>query len=171
MGCGPKQVLECDASPGDVLALVAFPPAGCMLSLPAVECARWVHHAAPCNPTSPLKPGSHPATAVTLRLLFYMLGKREFSYVQKRRWSRLPWTLSLTPSSFRAVPRPTLSPANTGVCFLVARKNPGAMSQECQPEVWPDLEASARLYAREALGMGSVSRALLSTLTFHLLKL
>lgn len=112
VGYGKKQVLKCDASLGDVLALATLPlQTACSPCWPwSVPAVAWMHHGAPCNPASLLKPGSHLVTTVMLRLLSYMLGKREFSYMEKRRWSRLPWTLSLTSCSFHAVPRPTLSP-------------------------------------------------------------
>lgn len=108
MGRGKKQVLKCDANVGDVLAPVALPlPTACSPCWPwSVPAVAWMCHAV----QSRLKPGSYLVTTVTLRLLSCRLGKHEFSYVEKRRWSRQPWTLSLTSTSFRAARRPTLSP-------------------------------------------------------------
>uniref|UniRef100_F7C1T9 Indolethylamine N-methyltransferase n=1 Tax=Equus caballus TaxID=9796 RepID=F7C1T9_HORSE len=79
-----KRVLKCDANLGNPLAPVVLPPADCVLTLLAMECACCsldAYRAALRNLASLLKPGGHLVTVVTLRLKSYMVGKRQFSCV------------------------------------------------------------------------------------------
>ncbi|XP_004606970.2 indolethylamine N-methyltransferase [Sorex araneus] len=127
-----KRVLKCDANLGNPLDPVVLPPADCVLSLLAMECACCsldAYRAGLANLASLLKPGGHLVTSVTLGLSSYMVGKREFSCValEKEEVEQAVLAAGLeieqllhSPKSYTAA-----SAANTGICFIVARKKLG----------------------------------------------
>ncbi|XP_046525034.1 indolethylamine N-methyltransferase isoform X2 [Equus quagga] len=127
-----KRVLKCDANLGNPLAPVVLPLADCVLTLLAMECACCsldAYRAALRNLASLLKPGGHLVTIVTLRLKSYMVGKRQFSCVplEKEEVEQAVLDAGFDIEQLLHSPRSyTVSlAANTGLCFIVARKRPG----------------------------------------------
>lgn len=124
-----KRVLKCDANLANPLTPVVLPPADCVLTLLAMECACCsleAYRAGLANLASLLKPGGHLVTTVTLRLSTYMVGKREFSCValEKEEVEQAVLAAGLEITQFIHSPK-SYTPAscpNTGVCFIVARK-------------------------------------------------
>ncbi|NP_001075512.1 indolethylamine N-methyltransferase [Oryctolagus cuniculus] len=128
-----KRVLKCDANLSNPLTPVVLPPADCVLTLLAMECACCsldAYRAALRNLASLLKPGGHLVTTVTLQLSSYMVGEREFSCVALEKEEVEQAVLDAgfdieqllySPQSYSASTAP-----NRGVCFLVARKKPGS---------------------------------------------
>ncbi|KAF5927710.1 hypothetical protein HPG69_000616 [Diceros bicornis minor] len=127
-----KRVLKCDANLGNPLAPAVLPPADCVLTLLAMECACCsldAYRTALCNLASLLKPGGHLVTTVTLRLTSYMVGKREFSCValEKEEVEQAVLDAGFDIEQFLHSPTcySATNAANAGVCFIVARKKPG----------------------------------------------
>ncbi|XP_006832336.1 PREDICTED: indolethylamine N-methyltransferase [Chrysochloris asiatica] len=126
-----KRVLKCDANLASPLAPAALPPADCVLTLLAMECACCsldAYRAALCNLASLLKPGGHLVTTVTLGISSYMVGKREFSCVvlEKEGVEQAVLDAGFDIQQFLHIPKcysATIA-ANNGVCFIVARKKP-----------------------------------------------
>ncbi|XP_058534059.1 indolethylamine N-methyltransferase isoform X2 [Ochotona princeps] len=127
-----KRVLKCDANLGNPLAPVTLPPADCVLTLLAMECACCsldAYRAALRNLASLLKPGGHLVTTVTLQLSSYMVGERKFSCVFLRKEEVEQAVLDAgfdierllhSARSYSASTAP-----NKGLCFIVARKRSG----------------------------------------------
>lgn len=128
-----KRVLKCDANLSNPLAPVVLPPADCVLTLLAMECACCsldAYRAGLANLTSLLKPGGHLVTSVTLGLSSYMVGKRQFSCVVLERkeveQAVLDAGLEIQQLLHSSKSYSAASAANTGgICFIVARKKPG----------------------------------------------
>uniref|UniRef100_A0A2K5R3T4 Indolethylamine N-methyltransferase n=1 Tax=Cebus imitator TaxID=2715852 RepID=A0A2K5R3T4_CEBIM len=131
-GAVVKRVLKCDVHLGNPLAPAVLPPAGCMLTLLAMECACCsldAYRAALCNLASLLKPGGHLVTMVTLRLLSYMVGKCEFSCLalekEEVEQAVLDAGFDIEQLLYGLRSYSVTSAANTGVCYTVAYKKPG----------------------------------------------
>ncbi|KAM5271656.1 indolethylamine N-methyltransferase-like [Ctenodactylus gundi] len=127
-----KRVLKCNANQSNPLDPVELPPADCVLTLLAMECACCslsAYRAALCNLAGLLKPGGHLVTTVTLHLSSYMVGKREFSCVAMTKEEVEQAVLDAgfdieqllhSDQSYSS----NIAP-NSGICFIVARKRPG----------------------------------------------
>ncbi|XP_021093283.1 indolethylamine N-methyltransferase isoform X2 [Heterocephalus glaber] len=127
-----KRVLKCDVNLGNPLVPVELPPADCVVTLLAMECACCnlaAYRAALCNLSSLLKPGGHLVTTVTLEISSYMVGKHQFSClamtkeeveqaVQDAGFDIKQLLHSAQAYSASVAP-------NKGICFIVARKRPG----------------------------------------------
>ncbi|KAM6201540.1 indolethylamine N-methyltransferase [Rhynchocyon petersi] len=128
-----KRVLKCDANLSSPLAPAVLPPADCVLTLLAMECACCsldAYRAALRNLASLLKPGGHLVTTVTLDLSSYMVGKRQFSCVALEKEEVEQAVLDAGFDIEQLVHSPlSYSPncaPNCGVCFIVARKKAAA---------------------------------------------
>ncbi|XP_076976666.1 indolethylamine N-methyltransferase [Tamandua tetradactyla] len=127
-----KRVLKCDANLGNPLAPATLPPADCVLTLLAMECAcrsLGAYRAALRNLSSLLKPGGHLVTTVTLGLSFYMVGEREFSCVvlekEEVEQAVLDAGFDIEQLLHTSQSYSVASAANRGVCYVVARKRSG----------------------------------------------
>ncbi|XP_037692928.1 indolethylamine N-methyltransferase [Choloepus didactylus] len=127
-----KRVLKCDANLGNPLAPASLPPADCVLTLLAMECAfssLGAYRAALRNLASLLKLGGHLVTAVTLGLSSYMVGKRKFSCVvlQKEEVEQAVLDAGFHIEQLLHSSRcySVANAANSGICFIVARKRAG----------------------------------------------
>ncbi|XP_003788601.1 indolethylamine N-methyltransferase [Otolemur garnettii] len=127
-----KRVLKCNVLLGNPLAPAVLPPADCVVTLLAMECACCslsVYRTALCNLASLLKPGGHLVTTVTLGISSYMVGKREFSSLVLEKEEVEQAVLDagfdiqqLLHSSRRYS---AFNAPSSGVCFIVASKRPG----------------------------------------------
>ncbi|XP_075413675.1 indolethylamine N-methyltransferase isoform X2 [Tenrec ecaudatus] len=126
-----KRVIKCDVNLDTPLVPVWLPPADCVLTLMAMECACCsldAYRAALRNLASLLKPGGHLVTMATLGLSFYMVGKCEFSYLtlEKEELQQAVLDAGFDIQELLQAPKmysKNLAP-NTGICFIVARKRP-----------------------------------------------
>ncbi|XP_063096342.1 indolethylamine N-methyltransferase isoform X2 [Cavia porcellus] len=127
-----KRVLKCDVRMSNPLAPVKMPPADCVLTMLAMECAcktPAAYRAALCNLAALLKPHGHLVTTVTLHISSYMVRKHEFSCVAMAKEEVEQAILDAgfdieeflySTRSYSATHAP-----NQGMCFIVARKRPG----------------------------------------------
>ncbi|XP_004453263.1 indolethylamine N-methyltransferase [Dasypus novemcinctus] len=127
-----KRVLKCDANLGNPLAPVVLPPADCVLTLLALECAGGslaAYRAALCNLAALLKPGGHLVTTVTLGLSTFMVGKHQFSCLalakEEVEQAVLDAGFDIEQFLHNSKRYSEASAANSGVCYIVARKKPG----------------------------------------------
>nr|XP_005549926.2 indolethylamine N-methyltransferase [Macaca fascicularis] len=126
-----KRVLKCDVHLGNPLAPAVLPPADCVLTLLAMECACCsldAYRTALCNLASLLKPCGHLVTTVTLQISSYMVGKREFSCVALEKEEVEQAVLDAGFDIEQLLQNPqsysVTNAASSGVCFIVARKKP-----------------------------------------------
>ncbi|KAM4856084.1 indolethylamine N-methyltransferase [Urocitellus parryii] len=124
-----KRVLKCDANLSNPLAPVVLPPADCVLTLLAMECACCsldAYRAALRNLASLLKPGGHLVTTVTLDISSYVVGKFKFSCVSMKKEEVEQAVLDAGFDIEQLLHSPhnysTTTASNNGVCFIVARK-------------------------------------------------
>ncbi|XP_049641286.1 indolethylamine N-methyltransferase-like [Suncus etruscus] len=124
-----KRVLKCDANLANPLAPVVLPPADCVLSLLAMECACCsleAYRAGLAHLASLLKPGGHLVTMVILQLSSYMVGKWEFSCLALEKedveQAVLGAGLEIMQLIHSTKNYSPVSAPNKGACFIVARK-------------------------------------------------
>ncbi|KAF7473059.1 hypothetical protein GHT09_016200 [Marmota monax] len=107
-----KRVLKCDANLSNPLAPVVLPPADCVLTLLAMECAC-------CSLDA----------YVTLNISSYMVGKFKFSCVSMKKEEVEQAVLDAGFDIQRLLHSPhnysTTNAPNNGMCFIVARKRSG----------------------------------------------
>lgn len=110
-----------------------MPPVDCVLTLLALECACHdvdAYRAAGRGLVSLLKPGGHLVTAVALRTQHYMVGAKKFFglHLEKETVEKALQEAGCQVLRCRYSPV-SYSEAhciNEGICFVVARKSPGA---------------------------------------------
>ncbi|XP_003406969.1 indolethylamine N-methyltransferase [Loxodonta africana] len=126
-----KRVLKCDVHLGNPLAPAVLPPADCVLTLLAMECACCsldTYRTALRNLASLLKPEGHLVTSIILRVSCYMVGNHRFSSVALEKEEVEQAVLDAGFDIEQLLHSPCkYSPANaasSGVCFIVARKRP-----------------------------------------------
>ncbi|XP_059963707.1 LOW QUALITY PROTEIN: indolethylamine N-methyltransferase [Mesoplodon densirostris] len=136
------RLLKRDASQPHPLGPAQVPPVDCVLTLLALECACHdvdAYRAAGQGLVSLPKPGGHLVTvAVALRTQHYMVGAKKFFglHLEKE-----PVEKALQEAGCQVL-RCQYSPAsyseahciNEGICFVVARKGPGAWQRGPAPE-------------------------------------
>ncbi|KAM6152777.1 indolethylamine N-methyltransferase [Erethizon dorsatum] len=127
-----KRVLKCDVHMNNPLAPVELPPADCVLTMLAMECACCslaAYRAALCNLAALLKPGAHLVTSVTLHIPSYMVGKHQFSCLamtkEEVEQAVLDAGFDIEQLLHSAQSYSVTTAPNKGICFIVARKRPG----------------------------------------------
>uniref|UniRef100_A0A6I8NYG3 Indolethylamine N-methyltransferase n=1 Tax=Ornithorhynchus anatinus TaxID=9258 RepID=A0A6I8NYG3_ORNAN len=127
------QVLKCDANKPNPLEPLELPPADCVLTMLALECACHdlnAYRAALCHLAGLLKAGGRLVTTVTLELDSYLVGERKFSCVRLQQegieaaFRDAGFHIERLQHSPQSYSR-TCAP-NSGVCFIVARKKEAA---------------------------------------------
>ncbi|XP_059788718.1 LOW QUALITY PROTEIN: indolethylamine N-methyltransferase [Balaenoptera ricei] len=126
-------LLKCDANQPHPLGPAQVPPVDCVLTLLALECACHdvdAYRAAGRGLVSLLKPGGHLATAVALRTQHYMVGTKKFFglHLEKETVEKALQEAGCQVLRYQYSPV-SYSEAhciNEGICFVVARKGPGA---------------------------------------------
>uniref|UniRef100_A0A8C3W5X4 Uncharacterized protein n=1 Tax=Catagonus wagneri TaxID=51154 RepID=A0A8C3W5X4_9CETA len=127
------RLLKCDANQPHPLGPAEVPPADCVLTLLALECACHdvdAYRAAIRNLVSLLKPGGHLVTGVTLGFQGYIVDKKKFfglhlekETVEKALQDAGCQVLSCQHSHISYSEGFCIS---KGMCFAVARKGPSA---------------------------------------------
>ena len=113
-----------------------MPPVDCVLTLLALECACHdmdAYQAAGRGLVSLLKPGGHLATAVALRTQHYMVDAKKFFglHLEKETVEKALQEAScqVLRCQYSPVSYSEAHCINEGICFVVARKGPGACGQ------------------------------------------
>ncbi|XP_057588383.1 indolethylamine N-methyltransferase [Hippopotamus amphibius kiboko] len=125
--------LKCDVNQPHPLGPAQVPPADCVLTTLALECACsdvHAYRAAIRNLVGLLKPGGHLVTAVALRLKEYMVDTKKFFglHLEKEMVEKALQEAGCQVLRCQYAPF-SYSEAhciNDGICFVVARKGPGA---------------------------------------------
>lgn len=124
-----KRVLKCDVNLSNPLAPMELPPADCVLTTLAMECACCslaAYRAALRNLATLLKPGGHLVTSVTLQISFYVVGKHQFSCLamtkEEVEQAVLDAGFDIEQFLHSAQSYSGNTAPNKGICFIVARK-------------------------------------------------
>uniref|UniRef100_A0A8C0I0V7 Indolethylamine N-methyltransferase n=1 Tax=Balaenoptera musculus TaxID=9771 RepID=A0A8C0I0V7_BALMU len=128
-----RRLLKCDANQPHPLGPAQVPPVDCVLTLLALECACHdvdAYRAAGRGLVSLLKPGGHLDTAVALRTQRYMVGAKKFFglHLEKETVEKALQEAGcqVLRCQYSPVSYSEAHCINEGICFVVARKGPGA---------------------------------------------